>query len=62
VPLPRNIWPGRGAWLAGPSGEESQRSRHERRLAREQALYRKKHHGPVRRALSRLRAGVRRRD
>jgi hypothetical protein len=53
--LSRNIWPGKGAWIVGPKGAESQGSRHLRRAAREQALYRRKHPGRFRRAASRAR-------
>lgn len=43
VGLPRNIWPGKGAWLSGPRGRESGRSRRGRREEREAAIRRRRH-------------------
>jgi hypothetical protein len=56
MPLNRNLWPGRNAWVSGEPGKESSRSRHARRLAREAAIRR---HRQVRGALARVRALLR---
>jgi|GEM_PF-4497375 hypothetical protein len=56
MPLNRNLWPGRNAWVSDEPGEESSRSRHARRLAREAAIRRRRQ---LRGALARVRTLLR---